>query len=523
MIPTLVALAVVIPSGSDPYELLLDKIDRLETELVSSETQVERLRSMLVDRTLEVKERVKDQDREEAIKLREKKAGIEQQHRDDQYLRDWAVANFDDTRYGRLPPTKVGAHIKRLQKAKLVATRVLLELPEQSRHAIINGRALNTFLELCGKAALNHQQYRKEFERLAELGHKVGGQRVLGRKDIERVQIQKGLRENALVYDAKRGALPLDWPAVLQINPDYSRHLRSLEQAKAVAEADLNQGRQIDALTQMQMFQAADDINRLFAKEYKLFLGDWKEDLHDAAAAAQYHAAEQFVQGLRSDIAQFVAARSIADVRCDELFNSPDALFADGQASDAIAVEDLMAFMAKRGFRFGPAKPNGEAVYNAIYKLMVDYYLDLHSVQVAMEQADRETSQKIAKLDREADQLMRSSIWDPTKDTVAMLTAKPPESAWDYARLLGQAIAEYGRSQEQSSAPPEPPATPKWTEFQEGDRVSNKGFQIWWRGHVKKLVGDRYQIEMIYVAPAFQSRWQVSGIYEFSEGQIKRL
>jgi len=87
---------------------------------------------------------------------------------------------------------------------------VLLEFPQQSRLAITNGRALNTFLDLCGKAALNHQQYRKDFERLTQLGHQIGGQRVLRREDIERVQFKKGPRESAMTVDAKRGALTLD-------------------------------------------------------------------------------------------------------------------------------------------------------------------------------------------------------------------------------------------------------------------------------------------------------------------------
>ena len=148
-----------------------------------------------------------------------------------------------------------------------------------------------------------------------------------------------------------------------------------------------------------------------------------------------------------------------------------------------------MAFMVKRGYRFAQpsrteskstsaVRPDGRLLHG------------LHSLQVAMEATDREVSQKIAKLDRETDELMRSSTWDPTADTVAMLTAKLPEGFLDYAAAPGQ---ERGGTrpipQGSAAAPAEAPTTPKWTEFEVGDRVSNKGFQIWWRGRVVELVG----------------------------------
>ncbi len=511
------------PVRADEVSDLRRQLAETESERDAAQDQVATLRSQLIENTLEVKERVKDKERQQALDIRKEKTELTEKHHNEQYLRNWAVANFDDTRHGRLPTTRVGEYIKRLQKAKLAATRVLLEFPQQSRLAITNGRALNTFLDLCGKAALNHQQYRREFDRLTELGHQIGGQRVLRREDIERVQFKKGPRESTLTVDAKRGALTLDWPALLLADSDCSEHLRSLEQAKTEAEAELREQRPVKAATQMQMLQAADEIKKLFDKEYKRFHEEWKTGGHDAVVASQYLAAQQFVQGMRSDIAQFITARSLADIRCDELFEGAEALFSGGPQNEPVAVEELMAFMVKRGYRFGAAKTGGEQVYQMLYNQMVDYYLDLHRIQVALEEADREYSQEVSRLDRETDELMKSSTWDPTADTIKMLTAKPPEGFLDYALLLGQSVADYGRAQDQPSQPAEPPLTPKWTEFEPGDRVSNKGFRIWWRGRVVELVGDRYRIEMFYVDPAFQSRWQVTGIYEFAEGQIKRL
>ena len=105
-----------------------------------------------------------------------------------------------------------------------------------------------------------------------------------------------------------------------------------------------------------------------------------------------------------------------------------------GRAPDGlIAVEELLAFLVKWGYRFGPAKPDGEAFYKALYGQMVQYYMDLHTVQVAMERSEQEGQQKIAKLEQDADELLRSSRWDPTQDVIAVLTAKPPENILDYA------------------------------------------------------------------------------------------
>jgi len=511
-------------NADDPYDRLRDRLDRTEQALEESErkarraeAQAERLRSMLVDQTLEVKAEVKERERQEALARLQEVEQLEKRHKQEQNLRNWAVANFDDTRHGRLPEMNVGRRLKRLQKAKLLATRALLEFPDLSRLAIINGRALNTFLDLCGKAALNHQQYKNEFARLQGLGHRVGGNCLLRREDLEKLRFTKGPRKNAMVFDATRGALTLDWPPILHSDGKYSVHFRALEKAKEKALEDLRNGKRVNALTKYEMFEAADKIRELFAKEYEFFCGDWKRGKYDANYVSEYLAAERFVFGLRSDIAQFVQALTIDDVTSDELFDPQDGLLA-GQQNNAIAVEDLMAFMVKRGYRFGEATQRGEHVYKAIYDQMVDYYMDLHAIQVAMEKKESE----FAEMERDAEELLRSSRWDPTQDLVAALTAKPPENFLDYAMLLAQSVSKCGVSlQRQTARPVEP--KPKWTEFEVGDRVSNKGYKIWWRGHVVELVGHQYRVEMFFVGPQFQRKWQTGAVYEFSEGQIKRL
>jgi hypothetical protein len=205
-------------------EHLRQKLEKTEKTLASKSTQLETLRRQLIEKTLEQKAEIKDAERKQAEQMLDQAEELERQHRYEDGVRSWAVANFDNTRYGRLPEMEVGRRMKRLQKAKLLATRSLLEFADQNRLAIVNGRALNTFLELCGKAALNHQQYREQFARLEELGHGVGGQRIFARSHIENLRLKKGSLHSALAIDVKHGALTLDWPPVIRRGEAYRKH-----------------------------------------------------------------------------------------------------------------------------------------------------------------------------------------------------------------------------------------------------------------------------------------------------------
>jgi len=235
--------------------------------------------------------------------------------------------------------------------------------------------------------------------------------------------------------------------------------------------------------------------------------------------AKQYQAALHFVHGLRSDISQFVQARTIDDVTSNELFDPHEGLFAGAKQNDAIAVEDLMVFMVKRGYRFAAAKSNGEQVYLDIYDRMVDYYMDLHAIQTAMEKTDSE----IAELEREGEELLRNSRWDPTNDLIRALSARPPENLLEYGLMLARDVASAGESiQRQNAVTASPKSEPKWTEFEVGNRVTNKGYKIWWWGHIVEVNGNRYRVEMSYVNSAFQGKWRKGSIYEFTDGQMKR-
>jgi len=283
ILTTIVVLLLAHATLADD-EGLREALERSQQRLVRAQSQVQILRDKLINQALEIKAEVKEGEHQEGLEILDKKERLEQETKHQQDLRRWAVENFDNTRHGRLPEMNVGRRLKRLQKAKLLATRVLLEFPDLSRLAITNGRALNTFLEVCGKAALNHKQYAKEFAQLEREEHRVGGDRFLRRQDIEHLQFRKGPRKNAMAFDATRGALALDWPALLLLR-DYAEHRRALEQAKQEALENLRKGHSIDPATQLRMLEAADRITELFNKEYREFHEAWKVGKYDAHGA----------------------------------------------------------------------------------------------------------------------------------------------------------------------------------------------------------------------------------------------
>jgi hypothetical protein len=268
------------------------------------------------------------------------------------------------------------------------------------------------------------------------------------------------------------------------------------------------------------MYQAADEICRLFAKDYEDFRAVFGAGKSDGLTLRQYLDAKSFLPQLRLDIGQFLQSRSLDDVTSVDLLEQ---LFPLGQPERAVAVEELMAVMVLKGYRFDEAfGTSGQQVHKMLYDQMVDYYLDLQGVQVTMDDRDWENSAKIDEMRHDAGQMLRSSQWDPVADGLAMLRAKPPENGWDYALIAAEAVTRLAQSV-QPAPPPRAEPVQKWTAYEVGDRVSNKGFKIWWRGNVIELTGSRYRVELFYVDPAFRQKWQVGGMYEFSDGQMKRL
>lgn len=506
------------------------KLARTEKELESTEqtlegtsSQLETLRRQLIEKTLEKKAEVKAEEREKALHLLEQTRELDRQYQHEQDVRNWAVTNFDNTRYGRLPESEVGYRMKRMQKAKLLATNMLLEFPDQSRMAVVNGRALNTFLELCGKAAVNHQQHKEHFARLQELGHSVGARCVFEQAQIGLLRLKKGPRHTAMAIDVKQGALTLEWPGVIRSQSVYQEAIATLETARESALEDLKQGNRINPATQYDMLMAADEIAEQFEKDYRSFHEGFRQGKFDAVAVKQYTDARRFVAQLRLDIAQFLQSRSLSDVTSNDVLES---LFPPGQTERPIAVEQLMACMVVKGYRFDEAlSSSGEQVHKMLYDEMVAYYMDLQSIQVAMDEKKWENAGEIWDMQQNAEELLRSSQWDPVKDLIAALRAKPPENAADYALILADNVVDYARSagpRQPRPAPPEDPV-PAWRAFEVGNRVSNKGFKIWWRGHVVALPGSRYRVKVFYVDPAFRHKWQMHEVYEFAEGEMKLL
>jgi hypothetical protein len=518
-----VGAADPVPSEVD---YLRQKLGRTEKALARTSSQLELLRHQLIEKTLEIKAEIKEGERVKAEQQLERAEELERQHRYEQGVRDWAVANFDNTRYARLPEMEIGQRLKQLQKAKLLATRSLLEFADESRLAVVSGRALNVFLELCGKAAVNHQQYREQFARLEELGHAVGGQRIFERSHIEYLRLKKGPRHSTMGIDVKHGALTLDWPWVIHNHERYREHTAAIDEARELAWEDLQSGRRIDPAVQNQMYQAADEICAEFAQDYEDFRAVVKAGKGNGAMLRQYLIAKDFVGQLRLDIVQFLQSRSLDDVTSNDLV---DQLFPPGQPERPVAVEELMAAMVLKGYRFDAAiGSSGEQVHKMLYDQLVDYYLDLQRVQVTMGEQDWENPAKINQMRHDAQLTLRSSQWDPVPDALAMLRARPPENLLEYALMFAQTMTSLGRSVQPAAAapaapPPRPEPEPKWMAYEVGDRVSNKGFKIWWRGTVIELTGSRYRVELFYVNPAFRQKWELGRIYEFSDGQMKRL
>lgn len=340
---------------------------------------------------------------------------------------------------------------------------IFLSSYERSRGAIARGRALNFFLDSLGSVAVQHELtreqlaaelQREEFDRAqlekvlgsdraspeekqaarrrldalrelrnrAELLEDLRGGKALTEDHRRKLLFARGTLGGEIVYSARDGALPLNWPPLLVTTRQFQPHLRAMEAAKAQGLAELSAGQGISPETQTALLTAADQLQ-----------GEWERFKENAFAAKgqwtvacrSYMSAMSYLPALRSGVLRFLEARELSDVEPTRTFRGD-------------RIDELLVYMSKQGLRFAPADRNSEYVYDVLYRELVEYYAKLNGLRIAV-QADEAQVGEMARRDRELFEQQHRNVME---DLERALKAEPPrDRAAQFADLAFGTLA----------------------------------------------------------------------------------
>lgn len=550
------------PAGRPDLSAAFDRI--LEEERLKRErAEADRQRQQLFLAALRIQEKQQEAAKNERGLVEAQKARLERTVS----LQNWALGSFESSsretgyQYPQLAP-----RLHALEKIHDQWKHVFCNQPAESKGAIVSGRAMNFFLELCGSVAVDQSlcrdQCRTERETLEALSERLakrpapadakeresleqeradcrrslaeirakqevlaqlGGKPLLRREEVRHLRFQKGVLGPKLIISASGDPLPLEWPSVLLENSECQPALRAMESAKNQAIRELSEGNGITAQTQKQLLEAADEIHWHYRQ-------DWCRTClppPDAVTFSRYIQAKHFVQGLRMGVARFVEAKQVRDVTFDQPFVD---LASDSPGEDAIVrpVEDLLVYMVQRGLRFAPADVNGEDAYRRTYELLVDYYGSLYRLHLLIQQE----KEQVAALDKRSEKLMEIQYRDNLESLAKAIRAANERDAFAKARDAavvfqasgGQKFMEgffasfFGSPGTAGDQGPANAGARGGAGFQQGDRVCNRGILRWWSGTVMAVDGERYRVRIDYSANGQYRRGET---YDFLAGELK--
>lgn len=323
--------------------------------------------------------------------------------------KEWAVARLDSPGKQFLSSGEgVTERMAGWKRARQVAEAQFVNHPDRSRGQVLSGRALNYFVEQCGPAALEHQLFREKLlaereavsvrlrtlagpERQAEgvdlldsrlaLIDDVSGTKLFTRAELGEVVVQVGLAGTPLRMKLDQDPLPIALPSVITQNRRYAEALAALRESRQLAIDALQRlngqdgGLSLDL--QLRMMADVDRLCDLVEGDLASLAGSGSPgSMTVAERRLQLVQARRLLLDLRAGVARFVTARGYQDV-------VPAVLTAE-----QLSAADLIAHLYRHGLRFGPVEPNNirmELLYDRIYRELVRYYVDLVSLQLAVE------------------------------------------------------------------------------------------------------------------------------------------
>lgn len=415
-----------------------DDIDRLlkakELEVREREAEVESLRLDIVKRAIELdarRKRAAANEREKLERLvKELEVRIE--------VKKWALRQFEPAERGLVPMSQNAPKIQqRWQRIREINRSTFINFPEQARGQIKSGEALNFFLDACGPTVLAHQLQREQFqmELESEATRTAIAQReaVLGKdpqardvraallddlhgtwsldvNQLRQLVLVRGLVGNKLPVRlgtmGTDSTLPLEWPGLL-MHDEYAIHRELVEEAKrqAIDELAIPSSGGISAQTRERLMTGLDGLYATFRRNYQDHLDSTREGIRSAISGQTWIATKNYLTELRRGATQLLEARTPQDVQAG-IFPPPD--------RPRVSVDELLAYMCRNGLRFGRAQTaTSEVAQLLVYNLLVQYYLDLCGLRLAIDEDQHKKEFSDAKIEQ-LSKIQYEAFTDPT-------------------------------------------------------------------------------------------------------------
>ena len=339
-----------------------------------------------------------------------------------QEVQDWAQEQAPDL---RAPPKELMKKQPRMithwQRVRQVSAHQFLDFPAiYSAGAIRSGRALNFFLDSIGDVALQHERFltrahgrglaaltAEEKERLAVLDQ-IDSEVQIPPRHLREIYCEYGLTNPKMLIRLSSDdvptaeALPLRWPTFFLLNREFETHLSGVEESRAEALAEIQEGKLMGP-GQRKLMRRIDDLETEFRA--------LERTLHrESFARAQYNSrlrpgASRVSAELGQKDYEVCNARSFLSTLKSSLSRLIETRYLDAAAFQSrrgrTTVVDLLAHMKQNGLRFAKATPDAEASYQFLFERMVDYYDHLFSIRVACEDAAYALEDEKALTDRQ--------------------------------------------------------------------------------------------------------------------------
>ncbi len=405
-----------------------------EQEVSLREADANALRFNLLDKLAEMDKRRKEDAKNEREKLERMVEELEVRIEG----KKWALRQFEPAERGLVPLSQNAPKIqKRWERIRKMTRDKFVNFPQQSRQQIKTGEALNFFLDACGPTVLAHQLQREQFQMESE---SKATQAAIARRDevlgkdpqardvrvalldelhgtwslevsqLRQLVLVKGLVGNKLPVRlgtmSNESTLPLDWPLML-LHADYAPHRKLVEEGKqrAIEELAIPSSGGISARSRKDLMTGLDRLYGTFQEHYQDHLRRARKGLTSPSKGPTWIATRNYLANLRRGATRFLEARSPQDVEAG-VFPPP--------GRPRVSVDELLAYMCRNGLRFDRAQTTtAEVAQQFVYQLLVQFYLDLYGLRLAMEEDQNKQEYSRAKIEQ-LTKVQYEAFTDPT-------------------------------------------------------------------------------------------------------------
>ena len=230
----------------------------------------------------------------------------------------------------------------------------------------------------------------------------IGNGAPLAREHLNHLRFTRGQLGSKITLSLAEKPMALQWPYLLESEPEYLPYLRAIGTARKNALRNLSADKRVAPATAKVLAESVDTLYQAFRQDrprlYRLGRGpDFNNSVWRTSS---------FLKTLRSSVAYLISANDIGDVTLTK---------ADG-VDNANA---LLAYMMEHGLRFGPAQKIDESAYQYTYRLLIDFYTSVGSLSMVVGHEPREFKADLERLHEREKELIEIETKD-TMDTFAM-------------------------------------------------------------------------------------------------------